>query len=134
MDKNTICKQCGAMSEGHSPKNMDFPSSVIEITNPEKLILFRKVVVPASMGNESTFPPAIGKYANVLLQYEANGNLYLYSSDGIPTKIPAGGGPLEPATTSTLGGVIVGNGLIVQEDGTLSADAFSTDEWENLWT
>ena len=35
----------------------------------------------------------------------------------------ATGGTLNPATTSTLGGVIVGSNLSVQSDGTLSADA-----------
>lgn len=69
-------KNCGA-----------FPKAVIEIDNPEKIVLLRKVLVPASMGDESTFPPTIGKYHNVLLEYEASGGIYLYSSDGIPTKL-----------------------------------------------
>lgn len=64
-----------------------FTGAVVEINNPEKLILFRKVVIPASMGDETMVPPVIGKYCNVLLEYEANGNIYLYSSDGIPTKL-----------------------------------------------
>lgn len=41
------------------------------------------------MGDEESVPPAIGKYRNVLLQYEANDHIYLYSSDGIPTAITA---------------------------------------------
>ena len=45
----------------------------------------RKVVIPASMGDDTTVPPVIGKYHNVLLNYEANNKSYLYSSDGIPT-------------------------------------------------
>ena len=64
-----------------------FPKAVVEINNPDKLILFRKVVVPASMGTERDFPATVGKYHNVLLQYEINGDTYLYSSDGIPTQI-----------------------------------------------
>ena len=44
---------------------------------------------------------------------------------------------LPVATTSTLGGVIVGSGLSVQGDGTISADtqaaAFTTNEWNALW-
>lgn len=40
---------------------------------------------------------------------------------------------LPAATTSTLGGVIVGNGLTVQNDGTIATDAFSTQEWNALW-
>lgn len=44
---------------------------------------------------------------------------------------------LPAATTSTLGGVIVGSGLSVQNDGTISADTqaetFTTNEWNALW-
>lgn len=63
---------------------------VIEIHNDEAPILFHKVLVPASKGDESTYPPAIGLYRNVLLFYEANEHVYMYSSDGIPTKISDG--------------------------------------------
>lgn len=78
------CNKCG-----EKPKKGcgAFPRAVIEIDNPEKIVLLRKVLVPASMGDESTFPPTIGKYHNVLLEYEASGGIYLYSSDGIPTEI-----------------------------------------------
>ena len=78
------CTKCG-----EKPKKGcgAFPKAVIEIDNPEKIVLLRKVLVPASMGDESTFPPTIGKYHNVLLEYEASGGIYLYSSDGIPTKL-----------------------------------------------
>lgn len=76
------CESCG-----EKPKNTakDFTKAVIEINNPETLVLFRKVVIPASMGDETEVPAAIGKYHNVLLVYEANNHAYLYSSDGIPT-------------------------------------------------
>lgn len=80
------CTSCG-----DKPKNSSkgFPRAVVEINNPESLVLLRKVVIPVSMGTEEDVPPAIGKYFNVLLQYEANGHIYLYSSDGIPTAIEA---------------------------------------------
>lgn len=76
------CPACGEM-----PKNTakDFTKAVIEINNPEEIILFRKVVIPISMGDDTDVPAAIGKYRNVLLVYEANNHAYLYSSDGIPT-------------------------------------------------
>lgn len=66
---------------------LNFTPAVVQIDNPERLVLFRKVVIPASMGDEKMVPPVIGKYYNVLLEYEANGNLYIYSSDGIPTML-----------------------------------------------
>lgn len=82
MDKNK-CNSCG---ETKCPcKNKDFTKAVIEIDNPEQITLMRKVVIPASMGDDTTVPPVIGKYHNVLLNYEANNKSYLYSSDGIPT-------------------------------------------------
>ena len=40
---------------------------------------------------------------------------------------------LPPATTSTIGGVIVGDGLTVDGNGTLAVDAFTTNEWNALW-
>lgn len=75
------CESCG-----DKPKkcNKDFTKAVIEINN-ESIVLLRKVVVPVSLGDEETFPPKIGKYRNVILQYEANNHIYIYSSDGIPT-------------------------------------------------
>lgn len=78
------CNACG-----EKPKNAakDFTKAVIEINNPETLVLLRKVVIPASMGTEEQVPAAIGKYHNVILKYEANKHVYLYSSDGIPTLI-----------------------------------------------
>lgn len=61
--------------------------AVLQINNPSECVLFHKVEIPASMGNEITIPPEPGLYKNVLLYYEATGNAYFYSSDGIPTPI-----------------------------------------------
>lgn len=78
----TECTACG-----DKPKHTTraFPKAVVEINNPEQLVLMRKVVLPASMGTEEDVPASIGKYRNVLLVYEANNHIYLYSSDGVPT-------------------------------------------------
>lgn len=77
----TECKACG-----DKPKKRVFPSAVVEINNPEQLVLLRKVVLPATL-TEVDNPPVVGKYRNVILQYEDTGHIYLYSSDGIPTAI-----------------------------------------------
>lgn len=87
MNKNK-CSSCGEAS--CSCKNKDFTKAVIEIDNPEKITLMRRVVIPTSMGDDTAVPPAIGKYHNVLLYYEANQKSYLYSSDGIPTLLVNG--------------------------------------------
>ena len=87
MDKNK-CISCGEPK--CSCKNKDFTKAVIEIDNPEQITLMRRVVIPASMGDDTTVPPVVGKYHNVLLFYEANSKSYLYSSDGIPTLLANG--------------------------------------------
>lgn len=87
MDKNK-CSSCGETK--CSCKNKDFTKAVIEIDNPEQITLMRKVTIPASMGDDTTVPPVVGKYHNVLLYYEANHKSYLYSSDGIPTLLANG--------------------------------------------
>lgn len=78
------CESCG-----DKPKkcNKDFTKAVVEINNPGQITLMRKVTIPASMGDDTTVPPVVGKYKNVLLYYESSENAYLYSSDGIPTKL-----------------------------------------------
>lgn len=60
---------------------------VLSVGCCEQPVLFHKVTIPASVGDETTDPPLPGKYRNVLLVYEASGNAYLYSSDGMPTLI-----------------------------------------------
>lgn len=64
--------------------------AVLQINNPPEYITFHKVSVPAVMGDSTTNPPAVGKYKNVLLYYEADQTSWLYSTDGIPTKLTNG--------------------------------------------
>lgn len=51
--------------------------------------IFRKVVIPASVDDDSKNPPKNGAYHNAIVYYEATENAYIYSSDGIPTKVSA---------------------------------------------
>lgn len=56
---------------------------------------FRKVVIPAVLGDDSEgsdYAPENGAYQNALVEYEANGAMYIYSSDGIYTKVTGRGG------------------------------------------
>lgn len=78
---------CTACGDKPKKSSKDFTKAVIEIDNPEQLVLLRKVVIPASMGDDEDVPAVVGKYRNVVLYYEANKHTYLYSSDGIPTFI-----------------------------------------------
>lgn len=93
--------------------------AVLQINNRE-CILFSKVSVPASMGDETTFPPEPGKYKNTLLYYESTKTSFLYSSDGVPTRISADPESIPIATTTTPGGIIVGNGLEIDAGGVVS--------------
>ena len=102
--------------------------AVLQINNRE-CVLFSKVSIPASMGDETTFPPAPGKYKNTLLYYEATHTSYLYSSEGIPTRLSADPESIPIATTTTPGGVIVGNGLEINAGVlSLSGGAITIDD------
>lgn len=102
--------------------------AVLQINNRE-CVLFSKVSIPASMGDETTIPPAPGKYKNTLLYYEATHTSYLYTSEGIPTRISADPESIPIATTTTPGGVIVGNGLEINAGVlSLSGGAITIDD------
>lgn len=54
--------------------------------------VFRRIIIPATMGDHTTVPPETLEYRNVILEYEADSYVYIYSSDGIPTLISNGTG------------------------------------------
>ena len=80
------CKECGKPKCNCGKDRCSSPAAV-QINNPAEVVNFRKVVVPASVGDETTNPPKVGAYSNVILQYEATGTTYIYSSECIPTLI-----------------------------------------------
>ena len=55
-------------------------------------VFFRKVLIPTTMGDEKKYPPQNGAYRNALVYYEADGAMYIYSSDGLYTRldVPSG--------------------------------------------
>lgn len=64
---------------------------------------FRKIVIPAVMGDDSEDSPSApenGAYRNALVEYEANGAMYMYASDGIFTKLSMVAGGAGAATIS----------------------------------
>lgn len=71
-------------------KTCDTSPKILSIDNPAEVVIFHKVMVAASLGDDTVVPPENGLYRNVLLEYEANGHVYLYSSDGIPTLLNNG--------------------------------------------
>lgn len=116
---------------------------------------FRKVVIPAAAGDDSEnspVKPQDGAYRNALVEYKANGALYLYASDGVWTKLYYTSSDLEGMATTAyvnaqdnrtlqqakdytnqftpriasaddLGVIRVGNNLVIDADGVLSANA-----------
>ena len=66
-----------------------------------------------------------GQHGLVPAPQATDANKYL-SSDGTWKPVSAGG--IEPATRSTLGGVIIGTGVNVEQDGTISVDEYDDTE------
>lgn len=106
--RHTPCPVHKQSCKGSKGNCFCLPPKVVPVEVDGCPILFRKVEIPASVGDETTNPPEPGLYRNVLLYYEATGNTYLYSSDGMPTKLPPKGdkgdkgdqgpaGPIGPA-------------------------------------
>lgn len=58
----------------------------------DREVLFRKVLIPMAMGDDTKYPPKNGAYRNSLVVYEANGAIYIYSSDGLYTKLSVASG------------------------------------------
>lgn len=79
------CKKCSEMPM-KKPFKCDLPQAV-QILNPSEVVIFHRIDVPASLGDDETNPPVQGEYKNVLLVYEANNHAYMYNSDGIYTRI-----------------------------------------------
>lgn len=123
----TECAACGEHSKANTVK--DFTKAVIEIDNPETLILFHKVVIPASMGDENDVPATIGKYYNVLLVYEVNNHAYLYSSDGVPTLLSSEDvqeledrvNIIEEELTNKQNKLTAGNNITIDENNVISS-------------
>lgn len=77
---------------------------------------FRKIVIPAVMGDDSEDSPSApenGAYVNALVEYEANGAMYIYASDGIFTKVSMVTGSAGAATVA----------YVDQQDAKMLADA-----------
>lgn len=65
-----------------------------KIITPGTCDYFRKVLIPASLGDDTgEAAPKNGAYRNAIVAYAANGAVYIYSSDGIYTKIAGSVGP-----------------------------------------
>ncbi len=104
----------------------------IDCHNNKDCCPFRKIVIPAVMGDDSEESPAApenGRYRNALVEYEANGAMYIYASDGIFTKISMVAGGSGAASIQYVDGKI-GAEATARQDGdadTLAAANAYTD-------
>lgn len=104
------------------------PNQVLEVIN-EKPILFHKVIYPASLGDDNTVDVNELNYRNVLLVFEANNHSYLFSSDGIPTRIDGEAGDLETIKEQI---AALGGHLAEEEETRAAADEQLTNQFEQL--
>lgn len=77
------------------PKRKEFKGAcntpkVLQINSEEAPVLFHRVDVPATIGDDITNPPVQGQYKNILLVYEANNHAYMFNSDGLYTQVAWG--------------------------------------------
>lgn len=138
------CKECGG-NGGHHKPGCGMSPAVLQINNKD-CTLFHSVTIPAIMGDETENPPANGLYKNVLLYYEANGNAYFYSSDGIPTKLTyattdynaltnkptINGVTLEGNQSSSSLGININDATLTIKQGGTTLGTFSANASENV--
>lgn len=98
--------------------------------------VFRKVVIPAVMGDDSEdspYAPENGLFKNALVEYEANGAMYIYSGDGIFTKLAMVTSEHGAATQSYVDGSVssalaAAKQFAQDKDAFVLAEAISTAE------
>lgn len=138
------CKECGG-NGGHHKPGCGMSPAALQINNKD-CALFHSVTIPAIMGDETENPPANGLYKNVLLYYEASGNAYFYSSDGIPTKLTyattdynaltnkptINGVTLEGNQSSSSLGININDATLTIKQGDTTLGTFSANASENV--
>lgn len=138
------CKECGG-NGGHHKPGCGMSPAALQINNKD-CTLFHSVTIPAIMGDETENPPANGLYKNVLLYYEASGNAYFYSSDGIPTKLTyattdynaltnkptINGVTLEGNQSSSSLGININDATLTVKQGDTTLGTFSANASENV--
>lgn len=110
---------------------------------------FRKIVIPAVLGDDSEdseVAPENGAYCDALVEYEANGAAYFYSSDGIPTKLTytttdynaltnkptINGVTLEGNQSSSSLGININDATLTIKQGSTTLGTFSANANENV--
>lgn len=82
------------MEQDYNMKHWAEPCRKVDCRKSSCKCGIEKIFIPAALGNDSNnspVAPANGAYCNALVVYEANGHMYIYSKDGIPTRLSSGG-------------------------------------------
>lgn len=115
----------------------------VRIITPGNCDYFRKVVIPSALGDDTgEAAPKNGAYRNALVEYEENGHVYIYSSDGIYTLISSDAVDVEKQIEEIL--TMLGTKANTRDLARVAFTGeysdilnrprdFSTEEWENLW-
>lgn len=98
MKDSRLCNKCGLLpQDGSKPQPPCKPKCACQKKKCRKDccgdgFVFRKVVIPAALGDDETGKdkPANGAYTNAYVEYEANGAQYMYDSYGVYTKMENG--------------------------------------------
>lgn len=91
---NDKCNKCGLLPQQPvTPKPPKCGKKCNKCCSKDDFA-FRKVVIPAALGDDETGrdKPVNGAYTNSYVEYEANGAQYMYDSYGVFTKIAQGEG------------------------------------------
>lgn len=115
----------------------------IKIIVPGTCDYFRKVLIPSSLGTDTgEYAPKNGAYHNAIVEYEANSHVYIYSSDGIYTKIASAAADVERQIAEIL--VALGNKANTRDlarvaftgeyaDVLHAPTPFQMNEWNAMW-
>lgn len=89
---------------------------------------FRKVVIPAIAGDDETGTvlPENGLFQNALVEYQANGAMYIYSSDGIYTRIGSNSKSEEAASVAYVDTQILNTKRYVDQEVDDASSAMTT--------
>lgn len=120
--------RCNECSKNKGQNAVNTPS-VLQINSQPEVVLFHRVDIPTTVGDDVTNPPVNGMYRNILVVYEANGHTYLYNSDGIFTRITGSSDFDEINNVPKYGGVPMSSATDIPDVGGMreDIDQLSTD-------
>lgn len=78
------------MEQDYDIENWSNPCPKVDCRKNTCKCGLERAVIPSSLGDDSSSSPVAprnGTYCNTIVVYEANGHVYIYSADGVPTLV-----------------------------------------------